>query len=188
MKNQSKKLWDKGISVDESVEKFTVGQDRDLDMFFAEFDVLGSIAHSMMLESIGLLSKEEWSNLKKGLCQIYSEIKEGIFNIDQGVEDIHSQIELLLSKRLGEVGKKIHSGRSRNDQVLLDIRLFIRSQLSEIVTEVKELFDLFIQLSEKYKNILLPGYTHMQVAMPSSFGMWFAAYAESLLDDLSSLF
>jgi len=184
MKDQSKKLWDKGITVDKSIERFTVGNDRDLDMLFAEFDVLGSIAHSMMLQSIGLLTKEELSHLKKGLWQIYSEIREGIFSIDEGVEDIHSQVELLLSKRLGDAGKKMHSGRSRNDQVLLDMRLFIRSQLSQIVLDLKDFFDLLVQLSEKYKNVLLPGYTHMQVAMPSSFGMWFGAYAESLLDDL----
>ena len=184
MKNQSNKLWDKGTAVDEAIEKFTIGQDRDLDMFFAEFDVLGSIAHATMLQSIGLLTKEELVTLKKGLLQIHKEISEGIFSIDEGVEDIHSQVEILLTKRLGDTGKKIHTGRSRNDQVLVDIRLFIRSQLAQIVISVKELFDLFIRLSEKHKNILLPGYTHMQVAMPSSFGMWFSAYAESLLDDL----
>jgi len=184
MKNQTNKLWDKGTTVSEAVEKFTVGQDRDLDMFFAKFDVLGSIAHATMLESIGLLTSDEFSSLKKGLSQIYTEINEDIFSIDKGVEDIHSQVEILLTKRLGEIGKKIHSGRSRNDQVLLDIRLLVRSHLAQIVAEIKDLFDLLIDLSEKYKNVLLPGYTHMQIAMPSSFGMWFGAYAESLLDDL----
>jgi argininosuccinate lyase len=184
MKSQSNKLWDKGIAVDQAIEKFTVGQDRDLDMFFAEFDVLGSIAHAIMLQSIGLITKDELVTLKKGLLQIHKEITEEIFSIDEGVEDIHSQVEILLTRRLGDTGKKIHSGRSRNDQVLVDIRLFVRSQLAQIVHSVKKVFDLFIQLSEKHKDVLLPGYTHMQVAMPSSFGMWFSAYAESLLDDL----
>ena len=148
------------------------------------WSVIGSIAHATMLESIGLLTADELTSLKKGLCQIHNEIKENIFTIEDGVEDIHSQVEILLTKRLGEIGKKIHSGRSRNDQVLLDMRLFIRSHLTQIIAEIKELFDLLINFSEQYKNILLPGYTHMQVAMPSSFGMWFGAYAESLLDDL----
>lgn len=187
MKKESNKLWDKGTAVSGAIEKFTVGEDRKLDKYLAEFDVLGSIAHATMLKSIGLLETGELQKLKKSLSQIYSEIKEDNFDIEEGVEDIHSQIELLLTKRLGEIGKKIHSGRSRNDQVLLDIRLFTRAQLAQIVMGVKKLFDLLIELSEKHKKILLPGYTHMQVAMPSSFGMWFAAYAESLVDDLQQL-
>jgi argininosuccinate lyase len=187
MTHKSKKLWDKGTAVSDVVEKFTIGKDRDLDLFIAEFDVLGSIAHATMLASIGLLTSAELSELKKGLINIHSEIVNGHFSIDQGIEDIHSQVEISLTEQLGEIGKKIHSGRSRNDQVLLDIRLFTRSRLAEIVEEIKDLFDLLIDLSNDNKDILLPGYTHMQVAMPSSFGLWFGAYAESLLDDMIQL-
>jgi len=180
----SKKLWDKGIKVDQLIENFTVGEDRNLDIHLAEYDVLGSLAHITMLESINLLSSDELAQLKTGLVQIYKEIKEENFKIEEGVEDVHSQVEFLLTQRLGEIGKKIHSGRSRNDQVLLDLKLFTRSKLAQIVGEVFELFNLLMDLSDKYKDVLLPGYTHLQVAMPSSFGLWFGAYAESLVDDL----
>jgi len=182
-----KKLWKKYDSLGQQIEQFTVGKDRDLDLHLAEFDVLGSIAHISMLESVGLLSSDELQVLKSELIVILNEIKKGTFAIGDGVEDIHSQIELLLTERLGEVGKKIHSGRSRNDQVLVDLRLFIRSQIKEIVGAVKNLFDLFISLSERYKKVGMPGYTHTQAAMPSSFGLWFSAFAESLIDDLEQL-
>lgn len=185
MKSQnSKKLWQKESTLDKKIEQFTVGQDRELDMYLAEFDVLGSIAHITMLKSIELLSVEEFEQIKKSLLQIYDEIKQNRFTIEEGVEDVHSQVEFLLTNRLGQVGKKTHSGRSRNDQVLLDIRLFLRSWIKDLVADVQDLFDLLIGLSERHKSVLLPGYTHMQVAMPSSFGLWFAAYAESLVDDL----
>jgi len=184
MKKQSKKLWDKGAEVNEWVDRFTVGEDRNLDIYLAKHDVLGSIAHIIMLQSIGLLSADELTVLKKGLGNIYNEIEQGKFRIYDDVEDVHSQVELLLIDEFGEVGKKIHSGRSRNDQVLLDMRLFIREKLQVLVNEVRLLFEQLIQLSEKNKNHLLPGYTHLQIAMPSSFGLWFAAYAESLVDDL----
>lgn len=178
------KLWQKEYNVKKEIEEFTIGKDNELDLQLAEFDVLGSMAHTTMLESIGLLEKEELPILLKGLKEIYKEIKEGNFIIEQGIEDVHSQVELLLTKRLGEVGKKIHSGRSRNDQVLLDLKLFTRSKIQETVLNIEALFNTLISLSEKYKEHLLPGYTHLQVAMPSSFGLWFGAYAESLKDDL----
>jgi len=184
---KSKKLWDKGTTVDKLIEKFTVGEDRKLDLLLAESDVLGSLAHITMLESISLLTNDELDKLKTGLLQVLKEIKKESFVIEEGVEDIHSQIELILTKDLGNIGKKIHSGRSRNDQVLVDIRLFIRSYIAKIVGDVKTLFDLLIELSDQHKNILLPGYTHMQIAMPSSFGLWFGAYAESLVDDLMQI-
>ena len=187
MKKQSQKLWEKGTAVNEWVERFTVGEDRALDLHLAGHDVLGSIAHIIMLQSIGLLSIDELAVLKKGLIGIYDEIKHGRFKINDGVEDVHSQVELLLTERLGAVGKKIHSGRSRNDQVLLDMRLFIREQLLLLTKEIQRLFKQLIKLSEKNKKILLPGYTHLQIAMPSSFGLWFAAYAESLTDDMLQL-
>lgn len=178
------KLWQKTTNVKQEVEKFTVGKDRELDTLLAEFDVLGSLAHITMLESIGLLTKDELTILHKELKNIYAEIQKGDFTIESDVEDIHSQIELLLTKRLGEAGKKIHSGRSRNDQVLLDLKLFIRNEIQKNVTAVKDLFDQLILLSEQHKDTLIPGYTHLQIAMPSSFGLWFGAYAESLVDDL----
>jgi argininosuccinate lyase len=181
------KLWQKNTDVNTEIEKFTVGKDRDLDLFLAPFDVLGSIAHTQMLASIGLLTQKEFDVLREELKNIFIEIEEGKFIIENGVEDVHSQVEFLLTKRLGEAGKKIHSGRSRNDQVLLDLKLFTRSALQETVHYVKDLFDLFITMSEQYKDFLLPGYTHLQVAMPSSFGLWFGAYAESLTDDLQML-
>ncbi len=178
------KLWQKDKTPLAAVEKFTVGNDRELDLCLAPFDVLGSLAHIKMLESVGLLSKEELGKLETALKNIYQEIIKGNFKLNEGVEDIHSQVELLLTQRLGDTGKKIHSARSRNDQVLLDLKLFFRNEIEELVPAVKKLFDLLIQQSEKYKDDLLPGYTHLQLAMPSSFGLWFGAYAESLVDDL----
>lgn len=182
------KLWQKNYDVDKLIEQFTVGNDTHLDLLLARYDVLGSIAHATMLESIGLLTGAELTSLKKELQSILQSIEDGKFVIETGVEDVHSQIELLLTKKLGDVGKKIHSGRSRNDQVLLDIKLFSRNEIMEIVSASKELFDLLIGLSEKHKDKLLPGYTHSQIAMPSSFGLWFSAYAESLVDDLTFLY
>ncbi len=181
------KLWQKDKQSLEAVEKFTVGNDQEMDMFLAPFDVLGSIAHITMLESIGLLTSDELKLLKSELISIYKRIESGDFKVEEGVEDIHSQVELELTKKLGDVGKKIHSGRSRNDQVLVDLKLFLRNEIQLLVGEVKELFDLLQQQSEKYKNDLLPGYTHFQLAMPSSFGLWFGAYAESLVDDVITL-
>jgi argininosuccinate lyase len=178
------KLWDKGTQVLKVIEDFTVGKDRDLDLQLAEFDALGSIAHAKMIQTIGLLNEEEKKALVAELIRIYYEIKKGNFKIEDGVEDVHSQIELMLTQQLGDIGKKIHSGRSRNDQVLLDIKLFTRNELKSVVNEVNTLFQQFIELSEKHKDALIPGYTHLQVAMPSSFGLWFGAYAESLTDDM----
>ncbi len=181
------KLWQKDKIALKSVEKFTVGNDRELDIYLAPFDVLGSLAHTKMLESVGLLTKEELALLEVELKNIYQLIQQGGFTLDEGVEDIHSQVELMLTQKLGDVGKKIHSARSRNDQVLVDLKLFLRSEIEKLVGTTKELFDLLIQQSEKYKDDLLPGYTHLQLAMPSSFGLWFGAYAESLVDDLITL-
>ncbi len=181
------KLWDKGTKVNQDIEKFTVGKDRELDLELAPFDVLGSIAHCKMLASIGLLEQGELTLVEKELQKIFVDIQNGDFSIDDGVEDVHSQVEFLLTKTLGDVGKKIHSGRSRNDQVLLDLKLFTRCQIEKVVNEAKALFDQLIENSEKYKNVIIPGYTHLQVAMPSSFGLWFGAYAEALSDDLALL-
>lgn len=181
------KLWQKDKAALAAVEQFTVGRDREMDAYLAAFDVQGSLAHIAMLESVGLLPKEDLAVLQKELKQIYLEIQAGKFVLEDGVEDIHSQVELLLTRRLGEAGKKIHSGRSRNDQVLVDLKLFLRSELENIVHETKQLFDLLQTQSEAYKIHLLPGYTHLQIAMPSSFGLWFGAYAESLVDDLIML-
>jgi argininosuccinate lyase len=182
-----KKLWEKETKLNKSIERFTIGRDNDLDMYLAEFDVVGSIAHIMMLNSVDLLTRDELQALKKGLLEIYDEISHDNFKIEEGVEDIHSQIELVLTERIGNVGKKIHSGRSRNDQVLLDLRMFIRREIRDIVKGSAELFNELIILSERYKAVGMPGYTHTQAAMPSSFGMWFAAFAESLVDDLIQL-
>ncbi|MFN3405738.1 MAG: argininosuccinate lyase [Cytophagaceae bacterium] len=179
------KLWQKDKDVNKAIEKFTVGKDREMDLLLAEFDVLGSLAHTQMLSSINLIEKNELPVLHKELKNIYKEIKEGKFTIEDGVEDVHSQVELLLTRKLGDIGKKIHSGRSRNDQVLIDLKLFTRSKIEETVGNITELFQLLLDLSEKHKNDLLPGYTHLQIAMPSSFGLWFGAYAESLADDLN---
>lgn len=181
------KLWAKNTDVQKEVEQFTVGNDRELDMYLAPFDVLGSIAHITMLESIGLLSKDDLSTLKKELVKIYGEIEKGEFKIEDGIEDVHSQVEYLLTQRIGEAGKKIHSGRSRNDQVLVDIKQYLRHELKQIVFLAKQLFNTFQKLSEEHKKKLLPGYTHLQIAMPSSFGLWFGAYAESLVDDMELL-
>ena len=181
------KIWQKDKAALAEVDKFTVGKDREMDAYLAPFDVLGSLAHTAMLESIGLLTADELTILQKELKQIYKEIQEGNFTLEDGVEDIHSQVELILTRRLGEVGKKIHSGRSRNDQVLVDLKLFLRHELEVLVGEVKTLFDLLQQKSIQYKDHLIPGYTHLQIAMPSSFGLWFGAYAESLVDDLTVL-
>ena len=181
------KLWQKDKTALVEVEKFTVGKDRNLDIYLAPFDVLGSLAHIKMLESVGLMTKAELESLEKGLKEIYKQIAGGNFSLDPGVEDIHSQVELMLTQKLGDTGKKIHSARSRNDQVLVDLKLFLRSEIEKTVTNTKELFDLLIKQSEQYKDDLLPGYTHLQLAMPSSFGLWFAAYAESLVDDLITL-
>jgi argininosuccinate lyase len=181
------KLWTKDKDSLKVVTDFTTGQDRELDLHLAPFDVLGSIAHITMLESIGLLTKEELKILLTELKNIYSQITAGSFTIEGDVEDIHSQVELLLTKKLGEVGKKIHSGRSRNDQVLVDIKLFLRNEIEELTTSIQPLFDLLLFKSEEHKTKLLPGYTHLQLAMPSSFGLWFGAYAESLTDDLIML-
>jgi argininosuccinate lyase len=180
----AQKLWEKSVQVNEEIERFTVGRDREMDLYLAKHDVMGSMAHITMLETIGLLTKEELATLLAELKKIYADAAEGRFVIEEGVEDVHSQVELLLTRRLGDVGKKIHSGRSRNDQVLLDLKLFIRAQIKEVAEEVKELFDALQQQSERYKNVLMPGYTHLQIAMPSSFGLWFGAYAESLADDM----
>lgn len=178
------KLWDKGYDIDSWIESFTVGNDRQLDMLIARHDVEASMAHIKMLESIGLLTADELARLLEGLQQIAQEIEDGTFQICDGIEDVHSQVEQLLTERLGDVGKKIHSGRSRNDQVLVDLKLFYRAQLKELASETNQLFEQLQQLSETYKDVLMPGYTHLQVAMPSSFGLWFGAYAETLVDDL----
>lgn len=183
----AQKLWDKGIEVNQEVEKFTIGRDQEMDIFLAPYDVMGSLAHIAMLQSIGLLSKEELTALSDELKSIYILAKSGWIQIEEGVEDIHSQVELMLTRRLGDVGKKIHSGRSRNDQVLVDLKLFTRSELQKIVENVGKLFEVLISQSNRYKDVLMPGYTHLQVAMPSSFGLWFGAYAESLVDDLQVL-
>ena len=182
------KLWDKGFDTDKFIEEFTVGRDRELDIFLAPWDVLGSLAHIRMLESIDLLTKEEYEVLSAELRNIYAEIERGEFVIEDGVEDVHSQVELLLTRRLGDRGKKIHSGRSRNDQVLVDMKLLLRDRIRGLVEGVERLFDTLQRRSEECKDALLPGYTHLQVAMPSSFGLWFGAYAESLVDDLSMLY
>lgn len=181
------KLWQKDKASLQEVERFTVGRDQEMDMFLAPFDVQGSIAHITMLESIGLLEKQELAVLVTELKSIYKRILVGDFKVEAGVEDIHSQVELELTRTLGDVGKKIHSGRSRNDQVLVDIKLYLRYELKEVVTEVNNLFELLVTQSEKFKNHLLPGYTHLQLAMPSSFGLWFGAYAESLVDDITTV-
>lgn len=181
------KLWDKSSQTENIVEKFTVGNDRELDNQLAKADVIGSLAHTQMLENIGLLSSEELNAIHKELKNLYREIEQGDFRIEEGVEDIHSQIEILLTQRIGDAGKKIHSGRSRNDQVLVDLKIFFRAEIEKTVNNTRQLFNQLIELSEKHKDILIPGYTHLQIAMPSSFGLWFGAYAESLIDDLEMM-
>lgn len=183
----AQKLWDKGISVDKEIERFTVGKDREMDLYLAKADVLGSMAHITMLESVGLLEKNELTILLQELRSIYGIIEQEKFIIEEGVEDVHSQVELMLTRKVGDAGKKIHSGRSRNDQVLVDLKLFTRRRIFDLVTAVSRLFEILSKQSETYKTILLPGYTHLQVAMPSSFGLWFGAYAESLVDDMQML-
>ena len=178
------KLWEKNFEVNAEIERFTVGRDREMDLYLAKYDVLGSMAHITMLESIGLIGKDELPLLLAELKNIYQVCERGEFVIEDGVEDVHSQVELMLTRKLGDMGKKIHSGRSRNDQVLVDLKLFTRHELMEVADAVKVLFDELIQKSEQYKHVLMPGYTHLQVAMPSSFGLWFGAYAESLTDDM----
>lgn len=180
----AQKLWEKSVEVNKDIERFTVGRDREMDLYLAKHDVLGSMAHITMLESIGLLTKDELSLLLAELKDIYVSAEKGEFVIEEGVEDVHSQVELMLTRRLGDVGKKIHSGRSRNDQVLLDLKLFTRTQIKEVAEAVEQLFHVLIRQSEQYKGVLMPGYTHLQIAMPSSFGLWFGAYAESLVDDM----
>ena len=177
------KLWEKNYEINHEIERFTVGRDREMDLYLAKYDVLGSMAHITMLESIGLLEKEELKPLLDELKNIYELCEKGEFVIEDGIEDVHSQVELMLTRKLGDMGKKIHSGRSRNDQVLVDLKLFTRHQLKEIADAVKVLFDELLQKSNQYKEVLMPGYTHLQIAMPSSFGLWFGAYAESLADD-----
>src|SRR5689334_2820371 len=178
------KLWQKNIESLKEVEQFTVGKDREFDLLLAPFDVLGNIAHAKMLATVGLLTNEEAGKLVKELKEIYKNIQHSTFNIQPDVEDVHSQIEFLLTDKLGDVGKKIHSARSRNDQVLGDIKLFLRSEIEKTINNVQSFFELLIAQSEKYKSYLLPGYTHLQLAMPSSFGLWFGAYAEGLVDDI----
>lgn len=181
------KLWQKNTLVNKDIEEYTVGKDREMDLYLAKHDVLGSMAHITMLQSIDLLTKDELTVLLKELKSIYDTIEKGGFIIEDDIEDVHSQVELMLTRKLGDVGKKIHSGRSRNDQILLDLKLFTREQIKTIVDSVSVLIDILLTQSEKYKNVLIPGYTHLQIAMPSSFGLWFGAYAESLVDDLQLL-
>ena len=181
------KLWEKSVKIDKDIERYTIGRDREMDLYLAPFDVLGSMAHITMLESIGLLEKHELDVLLAEMKKIYADAVAGNFEIEEGIEDVHSEVELILTRRLRYIGKKIHSGRSRNDQVLVDLKLYMRHELQEITRLTVELFNMLIQQSEKYKNVLMPGYTHLQVAMPSSFGLWFGAYAEGLVDDLTVL-
>ena len=178
------KLWEKNYEINKEIERFTVGRDREMDLYLAKYDVLGSMAHITMLESIGLLKSDELSLLLEELKNIYKVCEKGDFVIEDGVEDVHSQVELMLTRKLGDMGKKIHSGRSRNDQVLVDLKLRCRHDIKDVVDNIKVLFDELIGKSEQYKDVLMPGYTHLQVAMPSSFGLWFGAYAESLADDM----
>ncbi len=178
------KLWEKSVHVTEEIDRFTVGHDRELDLYLAKYDVLGSMAHVTMLHSIGLIADQELPVLLRELRAIYQVAESGDFVIEDGIEDVHSQVELMLTRKLGDMGKKIHSGRSRNDQVLVDLKLFTRDKIREVAEAVRDLFAELQQQSERYKNVLMPGYTHLQVAMPSSFGLWFGAYAESLADDM----
>ncbi len=178
------KLWNKGFEIDKYIEEYTVGADRELDLRLAKYDIEGSMAHIKMLETIGLLEKSELEQLLAALAELLEEARKGNFVIEEGVEDVHSQVEMLLTRKLGDMGKKIHSGRSRNDQVLVDLKLFMRDELRDIARHTKQLFDRLIALSEEHKDTLMPGYTHLQIAMPSSFGLWFGAYAESLVDDM----
>lgn len=178
------KLWEKSVQVTDEIDRFTVGHDRELDLYLAPYDVLGSMAHVTMLHSIGLIADNELQPLLSELKKIYNLAREGKFVIEDGIEDVHSQVELMLTRSLGDMGKKIHSGRSRNDQVLVDLKLFTREKLREVAEAVRQLFTELQKQSERYKSVLMPGYTHLQVAMPSSFGLWLGAYAESLTDDM----
>lgn len=180
----AQKLWEKNVQVDHEVDVFTVGRDREMDLYLAKYDVQGSMAHITMLEKIGLLKADELKQLLAELRKIYAIAEAGKFVIEDGIEDVHSQVELMLTRQLGDMGKKIHSGRSRNDQVLVDLKLYTRAEIQELVQLVQDLFNVLQQQSERYKDVLLPGYTHLQIAMPSSFGLWFGAYAESLTDDM----
>ena len=182
------KLWQKDFDISKEIETFTIGKDRELDRLLAAHDVLGTLAHIQMLQSIGLLTQAECTALSRELKQLHHEAEQGRFEIEDGVEDVHSQVELVLTRRLGDMGKKIHSGRSRNDQVMLDLKLYIRAQLQAVVIAIRDLFNRLIDLSDRYKGVLIPGYTHYQIAMPSSFGLWFGAYAESLVDDMHMLY
>ena len=181
------KLWDKGYKIDDAIERFTIGKDKELDLLLAPYDILGTLAHVKMLESVGLLSKEDLTVLLPALRELYAEAIAGNFVIEEGIEDVHSQVELMLTRSLGEVGKKVHTGRSRNDQVLVDLKLFTRAEIEKTMELVKRLFEVLQVRSEETKNILMPGYTHLQVAMPSSFGLWLGAYAEALTDDMRLL-
>ena len=183
----AQKLWEKNVQVNAEIDRFTVGRDREMDLYLAKHDVIGSMAHITMLESIGLLEADELDMLLEELKNIYASAERGEFVIEDGIEDVHSQVELMLTRKLGDVGKKIHSGRSRNDQVLVDLKLYTRTELKEIAEAVEDLFKVLIAQSDKYKDVLMPGYTHLQIAMPSSFGLWFGAYAESLVDDMMFL-
>ncbi|RUA15094.1 MAG: argininosuccinate lyase, partial [Flavobacteriia bacterium] len=178
------KLWDKGFSTDKKIDHFTVGNDRELDLVLAKYDVIASTSHAKMLGKVGLITEEEAKDLVKALGEIGKDIEKGNFTIENDFEDMHSKIEFILTEKLGDTGKKIHSARSRNDQVLVAMQLYLKEELSEIREQVKSLFDLLMDLAEKHQKVLLPGYTHLQIAMPSSFGLWFSAYAESLIDDL----
>jgi argininosuccinate lyase len=184
MKIKTMKLWDKGFSTDKKIDHFTVGNDRELDLHLAKYDVIASKAHAKMLGEIGLLTEQETTSLVSELNLIGTSIKKGEFTIEDSFEDMHSKIEFLLIEKLGDTGKKIHTARSRNDQVLVAMHLYLKEELSEIKSQTKALFDLLLDLAEQHKDLLLPGYTHLQIAMPSSFGLWFSAYAESLIDDL----
>ena len=181
------KLWDKGYSIDTAIENFTVGKDKELDLLLATHDILGTMAHVTMLEHVGLLSKEDMTVLMPALRALYKEAEAGNFVIEDGIEDVHSQVELMLTRQLGEVGKKVHTGRSRNDQVLVDLKLFTRAEIEKTMGLVERLFDVLQARSEETKALLMPGYTHLQVAMPSSFGLWLGAYAEALTDDMRLL-
>ncbi len=181
------KLWDKGVRVNDEIDRFTVGRDREMDLLLAPFDVLGTLAHITMLESIGLIESSELPLLRRELTAIYAQIEKGDFRIEEGIEDVHSQVELQLTRALGDLGKKVHSGRSRNDQVLVDLKMYVRQEIEVIASLLHELAETFLKQSETYKDVLMPGYTHLQVAMPSSFGLWFGAFAESIADDLTLL-
>ena len=181
------KLWQSQTPLNEQIEAFTIGQDREMDLLLAPYDVQGSLAHIQMLQSVGLLEADELKTLQEALKKIYADTISGHFTIDQGIEDVHSQVEWMLTQQLGDMGKKIHSGRSRNDQVLVDLRLFFRAELKEICEQTQSLFSILQKQSECYQEVLMPGYTHLQVAMVSSFGLWFGAYAESLCEDMQQL-